>query len=100
MSATGSNLSSPKYGYDLVCATTQRAINATMKRFLPAFNGTQFSACYVYDLQSKKTVEASLASITSQIGGDPFTITHGATHDNDMVCKLYINCKLQIALTA
>ncbi len=100
MSATGSNLSSPKYGYDLVCATTQRAINATMKRFLSAFNGTQFSACYVYDPQSKKTVEASLATITSQIGGDPFTIPHGATQANDMVSKLYNTCKFQFAFRA
>lgn len=74
MSATESNLSASKYGYDMVVATTQDSINATMKEFLYGFEGQEFAACYTYDTVSKKTVLADYEKIKAQINFDPFEI--------------------------
>ena len=54
MSAKKSNLSQPKYGYDLVVATTQDSINATTKEFLSGFASQEFINCDKYDRASKK----------------------------------------------
>jgi len=91
MSASSSNLDSAKYGYDLVCATTQDAINVTMKEFLAQFTGTEFSSCYVFDPTSKGAVTVPLATLQSEIGQDPFTIPNGADQSNPAVQALYNN---------
>jgi hypothetical protein len=97
--ASASHLSSAKYGYDLVCATTQDAVNATMKRFLSAYAGQEFSACYVYDANTKQTVEMPLADIVAKIGGDPFAIPNGDA-TNPLVVSLYKDCKFRFAFRA
>lgn len=79
MSASSSNLASPKYGYNLVCATTQDAINVTMKRFLSHYDGTEFTACYTFDLTSLTAIETPLAQIQKVTGVDPFSIPDGST---------------------
>lgn len=48
MSANQSNLSLQQYGYDMVVATTQASINATMKQFLYQYEGTEFISCYMW----------------------------------------------------
>jgi len=47
MSATQSYLSSPRYGYDFVVATTQTSINATIKEFLSKGTEPEVLVCYV-----------------------------------------------------
>lgn len=100
MDATASDLSSPRYGYDLVCATTQDAINATMKQFLAGFSGTNFSALYTFDPKTKEPVETPLADIEGMIGGDPFSIPDGADGSNPMVQKLYSDAKFMFGFRA
>ena len=86
--ARASNLSLPQYGYDLVVATTQDAINATTKQFLSAFKGKEFVACYKFvkghapELMDYNTVKQAIG------GADPFTIPNGADESNSQVAKL------------
>lgn len=87
--ASHSDLSSPRYGFDLVCATTQNSINATMKEFLAGFQAKEFTAIYIYDAATKKPVLTPLSDIVGQIGGDPFSIPSGADQTNAMVQKLF-----------
>jgi hypothetical protein len=49
MSTQQSDLSSAKYGYDFVVATTQESINATMKEFLDGVSEPEVVMCYVDD---------------------------------------------------
>ena len=58
-----SNLSDPKYGYDMVVATTQDAINLTMDEFLGQFTGKDLIVCYKYDDKLKKNVRADFDEI-------------------------------------
>ncbi len=97
--ASASHLSSQKYGYDLVCAITQDAVNATMKRFLSHYEGQEFAACYTFDTKTGKTVETPLADIVAKIGGNPFTIANG-DNANPLVAKLYNDCKFRFAFRA
>ena len=86
--ARASNLTLPQYGYDLVVATTQDAINATTKQFLSAFKGKEFVACYKFvkghapELMDYNTVKQAID------GADPFTIPNGADESNSQVAKL------------
>ena len=81
--AKASNLSLPQYGYDLVVATTQDAINATTKQFLAAFESQvkEFVACYKYVDRDHQAEPLDYEAAKKAIGGtDPFTIKDG---DND-----------------
>src|SRR3954468_7552629 len=78
MSASQSNLSDPKYGYDLVIAVTQASINATMKEFLSNVTEPEVTVCYVYD-QSNDLQPIDYATLkTNAKGSDPFTVSDGA----------------------
>lgn len=76
--ARASNLSLPQYGYDLVVATTQDAINATTKEFLSAFTGKEFVACYKFVDQDHPAEPLDYDEVKRATGGtDPFTIRNG-----------------------
>lgn len=86
--ARASNLSLPKYGYDLVVATTQDAINATTKQFLSAFTGKEFVACYKF-VKGHAPEPLDYNTVKQAIDGtDPFTIPNGADEKNPKVQKL------------
>ena len=88
MNAKASNLSLPQYGYDLVVATTQDAINATTKQFLSAFKGKEFVACYKF-VKGRAPEPLDYNAVKQAIGGtDPFTIPNGADEKNPKVQKL------------
>ncbi|HEX8411626.1 MAG TPA: hypothetical protein VF883_22435, partial [Thermoanaerobaculia bacterium] len=98
--AEQSNLESARYGYDLVCATTQDSINATMKEYLAGFQGTEFTACYTFDPVSGNKVLTPLSQIVAAIGGDPFSIPNNAGSSNPMLQKLYNDCKFEFGFRA
>ncbi|PYS94497.1 MAG: hypothetical protein DMF64_00540 [Acidobacteria bacterium] len=78
MNARASNLSLPQYGYDLVVATTQDAVNATTKEFLSAFTGKEFVACYKFVDEGHQAEPLDYNEVKRAIGGtDPFTIRNG-----------------------
>lgn len=86
--ARASNLSLPQYGYDLVVATTQDAINATTKEFLSAFTGKEFVACYKY-VKGHAPELMDYDKVKQAIGGNaPFAIPNGADETNEQVAKL------------
>jgi len=83
--ARASNLSLPQYGYDLVVATTQDAINATTKQFLSGFKGKEFVACYKF-VKGHAPEPLDYNAVKQAIGGtDPFTIPNGADEKNPKV---------------
>jgi hypothetical protein len=100
MNSAACNLEASKYGYDLVCATTQASINATMKQFLAGFQATEFTACYTFDPKTEKKVLTPLSDIVKAIGGDPFSIPNNAPSSDPMLQKLYTNCKFEFGFRA
>ena len=74
MSASQSNLSDPKFGYDLVVAVTQKSINATMKQFLAGITSPEVVCCYAYDTNND-LVPIDYATLKSNAkGSNPFTV--------------------------
>ena len=81
MSANQSNLGNPKYGYDLVVATTQESINATMKEYL--YN-TVFPTVSMYWNQDEKgnPVPVSYDDLMKQTNGtDPLKVPSWTSSD-------------------
>jgi hypothetical protein len=78
MSGIQSNLSSAKYGYDFVVATTQASINATMKEFLAQLTEPVVTVCYVADCDGNPR-EISYQELRDKANNsDPFTISDDA----------------------
>jgi hypothetical protein len=87
MSVSQSNLSDPKYGYDLVVAVTQASVNATMKEFLAGITSPEVIGCYVYD-ENNDIVPIDYDKLKLAAGGsDPFGVPDGAnvTTNSDLV---------------
>ena len=83
MSASQSNLSDPKYGYDLVVAVTQASINATMEQFLAGLTAPVVICCYVYDANND-LVPIDYATLKANAkGSDPFTVPPTANPNTD-----------------
>jgi len=81
MSANQSNLGNPQYGYDLVVATTQESINATMKEYL--YN-TVFPTVRMYWNQDEEgnPVPVSYDELMKQTNGtDPLTVQSWTSGD-------------------
>jgi len=76
MSSKQSNLT--KYGYNLVCATTQDAINSTMKYYLDSLNGG-IDWYEVYDTDTDTTVSVTPTQFQATCNVDPFSIPDGST---------------------
>jgi hypothetical protein len=76
MSGHQSNLSDPKYAYDMVVATSQSGINLTMDHFLDHFRGQELLICFRYDDALKKPVKVEYAQVKSATGVDPFSISN------------------------
>ena len=83
MSASQSNLSEPKFGYDLVVAVTQVAINVTMEQFLAGVSSPEVIACYVYD-KNNNLVSIDYDTLKKQANGsDPFSVPAGSNPATD-----------------
>lgn len=78
MSAKQSHLSLPELGYDLVVASTQKSLNAALKRYLDSLNGAPVTACYVYDDNNEPISIPYELLKTKAKGSDPFTIAEDA----------------------
>jgi hypothetical protein len=55
MSADRSALSHTMYGYDMVVATTQAAVNATMREWMSKYKSKPFTQVYVFDPEKNIT---------------------------------------------
>lgn len=67
------------YGYDMVVATTQKSINATMKEYLYNLESEEFIVCYVSvyneDTENVSIVEKNYNDLINEVGGiDLFSI--------------------------
>lgn len=78
MSVSQSNLSDPKYGYDLVVAITQASVNATMLQYLAGVTAPEVISCWVYD-SNNNLVSIDYATLKANANGsDPFSVTDGS----------------------
>lgn len=68
MSGQKSDLSTSKYGYDLVVATTQASINVTMKEFLSGLDSSDFNACYQWD-DNDNCIPLDYSQVLTATGG-------------------------------
>ena len=76
-SSNASNLSSPKYGYDFVVATTQASINSTMKDFLSTRTEPTVTVCYIAD-PTGKPVRIDYTELKKRANNsDPFNVPNG-----------------------
>ncbi|RBQ11722.1 hypothetical protein [Pedobacter miscanthi] len=75
MSVYQSHLELPQYGYDMVVATTEEAINATIKQYLLNYDGQEFIACYIQpDPRKQEFVPIAYDEVVKIAGMDPFSI--------------------------
>lgn len=92
MTATQSNLSSAKYGYDFVVATTQASINAGLKQYLNDVTQPTSYICFLADEKGNPTTEISLDDLKAKTGGiDPFDIPAGTSYDDPRITTLTKN---------
>lgn len=75
MPAKSSDLSSPKYGYDFVVATTQASINGAMLSFLASRTEPEVNVCYVAGDDNTTPVRIAYDDLKKRANGaDPFNI--------------------------
>jgi hypothetical protein len=100
MSASQSQLSAAKYGYDFVVATTQASINATMKEFLAGLTEPVVTVCYVAD-QHGNPVEIPYDELVSNANKtDPFTLPANADPATDPGLKNLMGARFMMAFQA
>lgn len=87
MSASQSNLSDPRFGYDLVVAVTQASVNTTLKELLLGLQSPEVTICYVYDENNNLVPIDYQTLLVNAQGSDPFNVPNGAnpTTDKDLV---------------
>ncbi|KFX88254.1 hypothetical protein V490_07753 [Pseudogymnoascus sp. VKM F-3557] len=87
-SYSNSNLSSARYGYDFVVATTQISINAILLQFLSEIPEPTVTACYVYDRATATTVPIDYSTLIQEANGtDPFKVPDGSDPNTDQDLK-------------
>lgn len=88
MSAQNSYLSSPRYGYDFVLATTQDSINATMKRYLDGLDQAETHIILKSD-DNDKTVLIDFEEFKKGAHGtDPFAVPANADVNGPEIANL------------
>lgn len=93
MSASDSNLSNARFGYDMVVAVTQTAVNATMEQWLDSVDEPPFILGYTYDPDAPDPNNPYVAipdwdTFVADLGFDPFSIPNGTTDADARVQKL------------
>ncbi len=85
---TASFLSSARYGYDFVVATTQQSINATMKEYLDVVGQPEVIQCWLMD-DNGNPQAIDYNDLLKQSGNvDPFSIPDNAGADDSRVKAL------------
>ncbi|GAA1364348.1 hypothetical protein [Streptomyces beijiangensis] len=100
MTAQKSNLSSPKYGYDFVVATTQASINATMKAFLSGLTQPVVTVCYVADFQGNPVLIDYDQLKKNAHGSDPFTIPANADPNTSQDLRNLVEARFMMGFRA
>jgi hypothetical protein len=100
-SSKDSNLST--YGYDMVVATTQDSINATLKQYLYKMETTEYVAAYsiTYDENGHSSInEIDYDKLVKEIGIDLFTISEDnkTQEEIDAINKAYDDFDFYMAL--
>ena len=92
MSANQSNLSGSRYGYDMVVATTQAAIDATMKEWLSKHSGGPFTQAYLFDptmtFTNSGPALTDFERLKEEMGFDPFSIPDQTAVTDQRIAKL------------
>lgn len=92
MSAKKSFLSSPKYGYDFVVATTQASINSGMKEYLATVDQPATVLCFLANPDGQPTTQITLEELKARTGGiDPFEIPPGTPYSDPRITTLTRN---------
>lgn len=85
-------LSSPKYGYDFVVATTQASINSGLKEYINSVDQPETFLCFLADSKGNPTVELSLDELLAKTGGvNPFDIPDGTPYNDPRITTLTQN---------
>ncbi|KAB8212011.1 hypothetical protein BDV34DRAFT_184546 [Aspergillus parasiticus] len=99
-----SNLSSEKYGYDFVVATTQASINSDLRLFLSEEDQPVSYTCFCMDDKGNPTIMIGLEELLTLTDGvNPFEIPKGTPYKDSRVEKLFgarftVGIKMQIGL--
>lgn len=92
MASTKSFLSSPKYGYDFVVATTQASINSGLKEYLDTIDQPTTYLCFLVDEDGNPSKCVDLDTFKTMTGGiDPFTISDKTQYNDPNILKLTQN---------
>jgi hypothetical protein len=97
MAAKDSNLSSAKYGYNVVVATTQASINAAMKMFLDNLEQPVVNVCFVAD-DSGNPVRIDFSDVKKVC--DPFAIPANAQPASDANIKKLLGLRFMAGFRA
>ncbi|MET0514181.1 MAG: hypothetical protein ABW047_02465 [Nitrospiraceae bacterium] len=89
MPADQSNLSSSKYGYDFVVATTQESINAGLREYLYKVPQEPKVLCFLADETGNPTKLIELEELKKRTDGiDPFDIKNDTDYSDSRITKL------------
>lgn len=93
MSSSASDLSNAQYGYDMVVAVTQSAVNATMQQWLDQVDQPPFIMGYTYDPDAPDPTNPYVAipdwsAFVADLGFDPFDVPNGTDESDPQVQAL------------
>ncbi|KAI1295933.1 hypothetical protein F5Y03DRAFT_387328 [Xylaria venustula] len=90
MPVDASNLSSEKYGYDFVVATTQASINSGLLQFLAEGGQPVMYFCFLVDPQTgNPSKQVTLDELLDATGGyNPFEIPAGTSYDDPRISPI------------
>lgn len=100
MSKNQSNLSNPKYGYDLVVAVTQSSLNATMKSYLSGDTFLEVISCYVADPDGNPSRILYKDLLAKSKGSDPFKVPSDADPETNPDIKNLEDARFMCAFKA
>jgi hypothetical protein len=106
MASNQSFLSSPKYGYDFVVATTQASINAGLKEYLDTIDQPVMYLCFLVDENGNPSKYVDLDTFKTMTGGiDPFTIPDQTQYNDPRITtvtqnRFAVGLKLKLGLPA
>lgn len=80
------------YGFDMVVATTQASVNATMKEWLSKYNGKPFTQVYTVQRPNGAPQDVigpvDYEQLKKDLGFDPFTVPNGTAESDDKIKKM------------